>query len=40
MIAWALGRLGSAKARHALEDFMINSSGLVREEIVMALDQL
>jgi epoxyqueuosine reductase len=37
MIAWALGRLGGAGARDALERFRDGSEGVVREEIEAAL---
>jgi epoxyqueuosine reductase len=37
MIAWALGRMGGPKAKEALENFLDQSSGLVREEIIQAL---
>ncbi|MFX1239171.1 MAG: epoxyqueuosine reductase [Promethearchaeota archaeon] len=39
MIAWALGRIGGAKAKEALESFLKTSSDLVREEILYALEQ-
>jgi epoxyqueuosine reductase len=38
MAAWALGRLGTAEARKALDGFMKQSEGPVREEVRMALD--
>ena len=39
MIAWALGRIGGAESKKALEKFLNNSSGLVREEIIQALEK-
>lgn len=39
MIAWALGRLGGRKARAALEAFKDVSEGIVRDEILLALEQ-
>lgn len=38
MAAWALGRIGGAEARSALEGFLVESSGPVREEVVAALE--
>ncbi len=38
MIAWALGRIGGAEARKALEGFLPSGEGPVREEILMALE--
>ena len=38
MISWALGRIGSPKAKKALEDILPRSDGLVREEVLHALD--
>jgi len=40
MIAWALGRIGGAKAKAALETFLNESDGIVREEILEALEQI
>ena len=37
MTAWALGRIGSPAARRALETFLPQSTGTVREEIAAAL---
>jgi epoxyqueuosine reductase len=37
MIAWALGRIGSEKAKKALEEIIPDSSGSVRGEILHAL---
>jgi len=37
MIAWALGRLGGADAKKALESFRSENKGIVREEIELAL---
>ena len=39
MIAWALGRIGGAKAKEALEIFLNNCSDLVKKEILYALEQ-
>jgi epoxyqueuosine reductase len=39
MIAWALGRIGSRQARESLETWLSATEGLVREEILMALDR-
>ena len=39
MIAWALGRVGGPEAKRALEDGLLKSEGLVREEIVAALEK-
>lgn len=39
MIAWALGKLGGQKTKHALEKFGESSSGLVHEEISAALSK-
>ncbi len=39
MIAWALGRIGGAKAKAALETFLNESEGIVREEIIDALNE-
>ena len=39
MIAWALGRIGGAKAKTALETFLNESDGIVREEILEALNE-
>ena len=38
MIAWALGRIGGAAARRALEDILPPGGGSVREEILAALE--
>jgi hypothetical protein len=37
MITWALGRIGGASARHALEAVLPGSRSPVREEIQAAL---
>jgi epoxyqueuosine reductase len=39
MIAWALGRIGGAKAKAALETFLNESDGITREEISEALNE-
>lgn len=39
MAAWALGRIGGARARAALSEFLGKSDGTVREEVRMALDR-
>ncbi len=39
MIAWALGRIGGAEAKSALEQFLCTANGLVREEICHALEK-
>jgi len=38
MIAWALGRIGGPKAKSALEGFLHQSEGLVRDEVVDAIE--
>ena len=38
MIAWALGRIGSGKAKSALDGFLNSSEGCFRSEIKQALD--
>jgi epoxyqueuosine reductase len=38
MIAWALGRLGGPEARAALEKALPQSEGVVKEEIIAALE--
>jgi HEAT repeat protein len=37
MCAWALGRIGGDDERSALREFLEESTGIVREEIGMAL---
>ncbi len=39
MIAWAMGRIGGPRARKALNDFLPGRDGLVREEILLALEK-
>jgi len=39
MIAWALGRIGGTKAKDALETFLNESDGIIREEILEALNE-
>ncbi|HMK77210.1 MAG TPA: 4Fe-4S double cluster binding domain-containing protein [Thermodesulfobacteriota bacterium] len=39
MIAWAMGRIGGPKARKALNDLLPGRDGLVREEILLALEK-
>jgi hypothetical protein len=39
MIAWAMGRMGGSKAKKALNDILPGSDGLVREEILFALEK-
>jgi epoxyqueuosine reductase len=39
MCAWALGRIGGAEVREALNDLLNKSSGAVREEILRALGE-
>ena len=39
MIAWALGRLGGSKAQFILTQILPNSNGLVRKEILSALEK-
>jgi len=39
MIAWALGRIGGDKAKAALEGFLNESEGIVRDEILEALKE-
>ena len=39
MIAWALGRLGGTQSKSALESFLTSSNGLVKDEILKALNQ-
>ena len=38
MIAWALGRIGGNEAKEALRTFVKKSDGLVREEVLAALE--
>jgi epoxyqueuosine reductase len=38
MSAWALGRIGDSSARTALDEFLTVSDGIVRDEIVLALE--
>jgi len=38
MIAWALGRIGGEKAKSALDSFLKSSEGVVRAEIIQALE--
>jgi len=40
MIAWSLGRLGGDSSKNALEEFLPGSEGLVREEIIQALEMI
>ncbi len=40
MMAWALGRLGGAASKTALEGFLPGSDGLVREEVARALEMV
>lgn len=40
MIAWALGKLGGAEARTAIESFLADSEGLVRDELEHAAVRL
>ncbi len=37
MIVWALGRIGGEESKDILEDFLSNSDGLVRDEILLTL---
>ena len=39
MIAWSLGRIRGANAKAALENFLNGSEGIVRNEILDALEQ-
>jgi hypothetical protein len=39
MVAWAIGRIGGSKAKKALNDILPGSEGLVREEILSALEK-
>jgi len=39
MMAWAMGRIGGAKAKRALNDLLPGREGLVREEILFALEK-
>ena len=39
MAAWAIGRIGGSKAKKALNDLLSGSEGLVREEILSALEK-
>ncbi len=39
MIAWALGRIGGEKSKTALETFLLDSDGIVHEEIGCALEK-
>ena len=38
MISWALGRIGGPKAKKALDDILPQSDGIVRKEILYALN--
>jgi len=38
MIAWAMGRIGGSKAKKALEDILPQSNGILRKEILYALN--
>jgi epoxyqueuosine reductase len=38
MAAWALGKIGGARARKALEKFLIHNEGNVRDEVMHALE--
>jgi len=38
MAAWAIGHIGGQDARSSLEIFQNKASGLVREEVQMAMD--
>jgi epoxyqueuosine reductase len=38
MIAWSLGRIGGRQARKALEKALSETEGLVREEVLAALE--
>ena len=40
MCAWALGRLGGDEAKTALEGFLIQTDGRLREEVERALEAL
>ncbi|TFG18125.1 MAG: epoxyqueuosine reductase, partial [Promethearchaeota archaeon] len=40
MIAWALGKLGGTESKQALNSFLSSSSGLVKDEISFALDEI
>ena len=37
MCAWALGRIGTNKCREALEQFLNNSKGTVKDEVILGL---
>jgi hypothetical protein len=39
MIAWALGRIGGPQARKTLSDALPKCEGLVKEEILAALEK-
>lgn len=39
MVAWAIGRIGGAKAKKALNEFFAGTDGLVRQEILSALEK-
>jgi len=39
MIAWALGRIGGPQAKKTLSDALSKSEGLVKEEILAALEK-
>ncbi len=39
MIAWALGRIGGEKSKTTLETFLLDSDGMVHEEIEYALEK-
>jgi epoxyqueuosine reductase len=38
MIVWALGRIGGSQAKAALEKFLQDSAGKVKEEIAQAIE--
>ena len=40
MCAWALGRIGGSKAKAALQEFLVESEGNVKDEILEALENL
>jgi epoxyqueuosine reductase len=39
MIAWAMGRIGGAKGKKALNDLLPGTDGMVQEEILLALEK-
>ena len=39
MIAWALGRIGGPEAKKVLNQVLLKSEGLIREEVVAALEK-